>query len=128
MAAVNLEHLLRAAKTVLVIDWPTRDVPESLARAGLRVFSLRWARPGRFLRIRARWGRCREPQARAGVCRQRRAGGSRERPVRMSGSERVLGCGGIYELGASTGGSLRADVRDQGVCGRCCSQDHKNRL
>ena len=29
--------MLKAVETVLVIDWPSREVPESLARAGLRV-------------------------------------------------------------------------------------------
>jgi len=29
--------LLRGVKTILVIDWPSRDVPESLARAGFQV-------------------------------------------------------------------------------------------
>lgn len=31
--------LLREARTILLIDWPSRDVPDSLARAGLRVVS-----------------------------------------------------------------------------------------
>ena len=31
-------ELLAAAQTVLVVDWPTLDVPAGLARAGLRVF------------------------------------------------------------------------------------------
>jgi predicted CoA-binding protein len=34
---VNADELLKAAKSVLVIDWPSEDVPESLARAGLHV-------------------------------------------------------------------------------------------
>lgn len=34
---MNGEELLKTAKSVLVIDWPSRDVPESLARAGLQV-------------------------------------------------------------------------------------------
>jgi predicted CoA-binding protein len=29
--------LLRDARSILLIDWPSRDVPDSLARAGLRV-------------------------------------------------------------------------------------------
>ena len=33
-----MDDVLAAAETVIVVDWPTRDVPESLARAGLRVF------------------------------------------------------------------------------------------
>jgi hypothetical protein len=32
-------ELLRAAETVLLIDWPNRDVPEALARAGLEVLA-----------------------------------------------------------------------------------------
>jgi len=35
--AVNAKELLKAAEIVLVIDWPSRDVPEALAMAGLRV-------------------------------------------------------------------------------------------
>jgi predicted CoA-binding protein len=31
------ERILRATKSVLVIDWPTRDVPEALAGAGYEV-------------------------------------------------------------------------------------------
>lgn len=30
-------ELLRTAKTILLVDWPTRDVPETLAKAGYRV-------------------------------------------------------------------------------------------
>lgn len=30
---------LREARTILLIDWPSRDVPDSLARAGLHVVS-----------------------------------------------------------------------------------------
>lgn len=33
----NAVEVLRACETVLVIDWPRREVPESLVRAGLRV-------------------------------------------------------------------------------------------
>jgi predicted CoA-binding protein len=32
-------ELLRQAKTVLLIDWPSRDVPDTLARSGYDVFS-----------------------------------------------------------------------------------------
>ena len=32
-------ELLRSARSVLVIDWPSRDVPDSLALAGLTVVS-----------------------------------------------------------------------------------------
>jgi predicted CoA-binding protein len=33
------EELLRTARSVLVIDWPSRDVPESLVRAGYLVIA-----------------------------------------------------------------------------------------
>ena len=32
------DELLASARTVLVVDWPTADVPAALARSGLRVF------------------------------------------------------------------------------------------
>jgi predicted CoA-binding protein len=32
------DELLGSARTVLVVDWPTADVPATLARAGLQVF------------------------------------------------------------------------------------------
>lgn len=32
------DELLASARTVLVVDWPTADVPATLARSGLRVF------------------------------------------------------------------------------------------
>jgi predicted CoA-binding protein len=31
------ERILRAADSILVVDWPSRDVPDSLARAGFTV-------------------------------------------------------------------------------------------
>lgn len=31
------KEILKAANTILVIDWPSKDVPESLARAGFQV-------------------------------------------------------------------------------------------
>jgi sugar phosphate isomerase/epimerase len=34
---VNPIEILRAVETVLVIDWPSKEVPELLARAGLNV-------------------------------------------------------------------------------------------
>lgn len=34
---VNPKELLRTAETILVIDWPSRDVPEALVLAGSRV-------------------------------------------------------------------------------------------
>jgi predicted CoA-binding protein len=34
---MNLNEMLKTIDTVLVIDWPSREVPEMLARAGLRV-------------------------------------------------------------------------------------------
>lgn len=30
----DAERLLRAARSVLIVDWPSRDVPDTLARAG----------------------------------------------------------------------------------------------
>jgi hypothetical protein len=35
--AVNAKAIFKGVETVLVIDWPSKDVPESLARAGLNV-------------------------------------------------------------------------------------------
>lgn len=35
--AMTAEQILRAAKAVLVVDWPSRDVPDTLARAGYDV-------------------------------------------------------------------------------------------
>lgn len=32
------DELLRQATSVYVIDWPTRDIPDSLARSGIRTF------------------------------------------------------------------------------------------
>lgn len=34
---MNLKDVLSAVDTVLVIDWPSRDVPEALVRAGFNV-------------------------------------------------------------------------------------------
>jgi predicted CoA-binding protein len=34
---VNPTEILKSAQTILVIDWPSKDVPESLARAGFQV-------------------------------------------------------------------------------------------
>jgi predicted CoA-binding protein len=34
---MNTSELLRSVGTILVIDWPTKEVPESLARAGFHV-------------------------------------------------------------------------------------------
>ena len=34
---MNPKELLRAVEIVVVIDWPSRDVPEAMARAGSRV-------------------------------------------------------------------------------------------
>ena len=31
------EQILRGAGTILVVDWPTRDVPDTLVRAGYTV-------------------------------------------------------------------------------------------
>ena len=32
------EAILRAARTILLVDWPSRDVPDTLVRAGYDVF------------------------------------------------------------------------------------------
>jgi len=37
--SVDAMHLLHGAQVVLLIDWPSRDVPEALARSGLEVIS-----------------------------------------------------------------------------------------
>ena len=37
MITVNPLAVLKSAKTVLVIDWPSKEVPELLARAGFQV-------------------------------------------------------------------------------------------
>lgn len=34
---MTAEEILRAAKTVLVVDWPSREVPDTLVRAGYDV-------------------------------------------------------------------------------------------
>jgi predicted CoA-binding protein len=34
---VNPTQLLKSVRTILVIDWPSKDVPESLVRAGFQV-------------------------------------------------------------------------------------------
>ena len=38
---------LREAKTILLIDWPSRNVPDTLAKGGWRVFSQEG--PGRYV-------------------------------------------------------------------------------
>ena len=37
---MSAERLLAEARSILLVDWPSRDVPDSLARAGLAVVSL----------------------------------------------------------------------------------------
>jgi len=39
LTAQEATELLRQAKTILLIDWPSRDVPDTLAKAGLTVIS-----------------------------------------------------------------------------------------
>jgi predicted CoA-binding protein len=41
-------QILEAAGTVVVVDWPTRDVPETLARAGYTVLVKGGPEPDRF--------------------------------------------------------------------------------
>jgi len=36
---MNTTEILQHVHTVLLVDWPSRDVPESLARAGFTVFT-----------------------------------------------------------------------------------------
>ena len=36
---MDIEQLLRSTRTVLLIDWPDREVPDTLARSGYRVVS-----------------------------------------------------------------------------------------
>ena len=37
LQSVKAEDILRATKTILVVDWPSRDVPATLVRAGYDV-------------------------------------------------------------------------------------------
>ena len=37
-AVSDADRLLQAAQSILLVDWPSRDVPETLARAGYTVF------------------------------------------------------------------------------------------
>lgn len=34
---MRVDEILRATQSVLVVDWPSRDVPDTLARAGYDV-------------------------------------------------------------------------------------------
>jgi predicted CoA-binding protein len=45
---MDWRELLRDVTTVLVIDWPSRDVPETLARAGFEVVVRSGAGPGDY--------------------------------------------------------------------------------
>ncbi len=42
------ERLLAATKTVLLVDWPSRDVPDTLARSGRTVISHDGPKPDEF--------------------------------------------------------------------------------
>ena len=42
------ERILKAAGSVLLVDWPSRDVPETLARAGFAVFVKGGPEPDNF--------------------------------------------------------------------------------
>jgi predicted CoA-binding protein len=42
------QDLLRDARTILLIDWPTRDVPDTLARAGYEVVAAEGPGPDDF--------------------------------------------------------------------------------
>jgi predicted CoA-binding protein len=37
IALTEAEEMLRAARSILVVDWPSRDVPDTLTRAGYTV-------------------------------------------------------------------------------------------
>ena len=42
----DVEDILAGARSFLAVDWPTRDVPDSLARAGYDVVGARGAGAG----------------------------------------------------------------------------------
>ena len=42
------ERILKAANSALLIDWPSRDVPDTLARAGYAVFVKGGPEPGNY--------------------------------------------------------------------------------
>jgi hypothetical protein len=46
---MNLKEMFSTVQTILVIDWPSREVPETLARAGFHVV----VRGGRGLKTRS---------------------------------------------------------------------------
>jgi predicted CoA-binding protein len=59
---VNASDILRSAKTVLLVDYPSREVPDTLARAGHAVFAHGGPGPRDYLaydvegeRIKERW-------------------------------------------------------------------------
>jgi predicted CoA-binding protein len=48
MMSVSHEHILKGAKTVLLVDWPNPDIPRSLLNAGFMVFGYS---PGKYSAI-----------------------------------------------------------------------------
>lgn len=53
---MSADSVLRAAKSVVVIDWPSRDVPESLVRAGYAVVVKGGPGPDTYARWDAKGG------------------------------------------------------------------------
>jgi predicted CoA-binding protein len=85
--------VLATADTVLVVDWPTRDVPESLARAGLRVFVHGGPGPGQYT----------EYEMVGGEVATRPAGGEPERADLVYSYRPVAELPGIVELAQRVG-------------------------
>lgn len=50
------EQILAAASSILLVDWPSRDVPETLARAGYQVFVKGGPGPADFSAYEVRGG------------------------------------------------------------------------
>lgn len=49
MRLTEAQKILESAGSVLVVDWPSRDVPETLAKAGYSGSGQRWAGTGQLL-------------------------------------------------------------------------------
>jgi hypothetical protein len=58
---MNPKEILKTANTILVIDWPSKDVPESLARAGFQVIVKGGPGPGDYCLRTHRWQSCFSP-------------------------------------------------------------------
>ena len=50
------EQILRGAGTILIVDWPSRDVPDTLARAGYTVLVKGGPRPDNYWAYEVRNG------------------------------------------------------------------------